>query len=204
MKRLTFDKQPGDSLDDRNSVAGHDRLLVDAVLQKDRKATAEFVSLHADGVYAYVRHRLIPRADLVDDIVQDVFLAAWENLANYQGTAPLRSWLIGIARHKIEEYYRKRLREPEPIDDDADPPTQLGEETEIEEIIDRVKRENRIQQILSVLPEAYSLALLWRYWEKRSAREIAQETGRTEKAVERLLARARSDFKRRWNNEKAI
>src|SRR5262249_21754841 len=80
--------------------------LVSRVLSKDRKATAEFVALHADGIYAYVRHRLIPRSDLVDDIVQDVFLSAWESLDRFQGTSPLRVWLLGIARHKVEDYYR--------------------------------------------------------------------------------------------------
>ena len=123
---------------------------------------------------------------------------------NYQGTAPLQSWLIGIARHKVEDYYRRRLREPEPINDEPDSPSQPGEEADLEEIIDRDQRENQVQRILSSLPEGYGLVLLWRYWEKRSAREIAQQTGRTEKAVERLLARARAEFKRRWNNEKKI
>jgi DNA-directed RNA polymerase specialized sigma24 family protein len=54
---------------------GAERELVGAVLRKDRKATARFVAEYTDGVYAYVRHRLAPRADLVDDLVQDVFLA---------------------------------------------------------------------------------------------------------------------------------
>ena len=42
---------------------------------------AEFVDRHTDPVYAYVRHRLLPRTDLVDDVVQDVFLAALEGLS---------------------------------------------------------------------------------------------------------------------------
>jgi DNA-directed RNA polymerase specialized sigma24 family protein len=45
------------------------------------------------------------------------------------------------------------------------------------------------------------MVLLWRYWERRSAAEMAAATGRTEKAIERLLARARGQFRRRWNRE---
>src|SRR5215469_5033897 len=59
-----------------------DRELVAEILSKDRKATAEFVARYADHVYAYVRRRLIPRADLVEDLVQEVFLAAWESLTS--------------------------------------------------------------------------------------------------------------------------
>jgi len=85
-----------------------DRDLVTEVLRKDRKATAEFVARYSDHVYAYVRRRLIPRADLAEDLVQEIFLAAWENLDKFRGDSPLRSWLLGIARHKVEDYYRRR------------------------------------------------------------------------------------------------
>ena len=55
-------------------------------------------------------------------------------------------------------------------------------------------------RVLQGLPESYRLALIWRYWEKASARDMALKTGRTEKAVERLLARARAEFRERWNH----
>ena len=84
----------------------NDSTLVASVLRQDRKATAEFLFLHADPVYTCVRNRLIPRTDLVQDVFQDVFLAAWQGLAGFRGTSSLRSWLLGIARHKVENYYR--------------------------------------------------------------------------------------------------
>ena len=68
----------------------------------------------------------------------------------------------------------------------------------LDETIDRSRLEQKTRRILAGLPEPYGLILLWRYWEKRSAREMAKETGKTEKAIERLLARARAQFKRRW------
>ena len=46
--------------------------------------------------------------------------------------------------------------------------------------------------------DASRLALLWRYWEKCSAAEMARRAGKTEKAIERLLMRARDQFRRRW------
>ena len=95
-----------------------DRKLVAEILSKDRKATAEFVARYADHVYAYVRRRLIPRADLVEDLVQEVFLAAWESLDKFRGDSSLRSWLLGIARHKVEDHYRKRLREVQIADEE--------------------------------------------------------------------------------------
>lgn len=172
-----------------------ERELVAAVLRKDRKATAEFVELYADAVYSFVRHRLIPRTDMVDDVVQEVFLAAWGELESYRGESTLQAWLVGIARHKVEDYYRKRLREPVSIEQETtEPPIDVR----LDETLDRARLEERTRRILERLPEIYSLALLWRYWEHRSAQEIAAQTGKTAKAVERILARAREMFKRRW------
>ena len=178
--------------------SGNEQQLVAAILRKDRKATARFVADYADCVYGYVRHRLAPRADLVDDVVQDVFLAALGSLSSFLGNAPLRSWLLGIARHKVEAYYRQQLRQPEPLADSGDPSEPAAGGLLIDEVIDRERLQARTQQVLRQLPESYGLALLWRYWENRSVRDIANATRKTEKAVERTLARARARFKVLW------
>jgi RNA polymerase sigma-70 factor, ECF subfamily len=173
--------------------------LVAQVLRRDRKATAEFVTRCADSVYGYVRRRLVPRADLVDDFVQEIFLAAWESLPKYRGESPLRAWLLGIARHKVEDYYRKRLREVQLTAGEQDSPREDSTFPGVQEVIERSQAKRTTQEIIADLPEVYAVALLWRYWEKRSLREIALQTGKTEKAVERLLARARNQFKKKWD-----
>jgi RNA polymerase sigma-70 factor (ECF subfamily) len=175
-----------------------DRDPVAEVLRKDRKATAEFVARYADHIYAYVRRRLTPRADFVDDLVHEVFLAAWENLEKFRGDSPLRSWLLGIARHTVEDHYRKRLRELQFQDEGENSSEELASFDDLEEALAKRQAGKRTEEILKTLPETYSVILLWRYWEKRSLRDIAVQIGRTEKGVERLLARARQQFKKRW------
>jgi len=194
-----------DLSEERAATSGHesaaqagDRELVAAILRRDRKATAEFVATYADEIYAYVRSRLIPRMDLADDLVQEVFLAAWESLAAYRGDAPLRSWLQGIARHKVENYYRACLRAPFPLEEAGQ---QTAFQIDLDEILDQERLQEKIRKVLASLPETHSLALLWRYWEKRSAQEMAARTGKTVKAIERLLARAREMFRERWKDE---
>ena len=70
----------------------------------------------------------------------------------------------------------------------------------IEEQLDEALQQQRIRQTLANLPEPYALALLWRYRDGRSIREMADLCGKTEKSIERLLARAREHFRRRWND----
>lgn len=174
-----------------------DRELASAVLSGDRKAAAVFVQRFADPVFRYVASRLAPRVELADDIVQDVFVAAWQRLGSYSGSAALEGWLLGIARHKVEDHYRERLRRWEDWEStEAETASDSGSELDLR--IDRERLAEKSARVLRLLPEHYATILLWRYWERRSARQIAAETGRTEKAVERLLARAREQFKSRW------
>ena len=176
--------------------------LVAAVLRKERKATAEFVSRFSDGLYAYLHRRLVPRADLIDDLLQEVFLAAWVNLERFQGRSSLRAWLHGIARHKIEDYYREQLRQPERVaEEKLESDSAPAVEPPFDEFLDRERLEAKTRHVLESLPDRYRAALLWRYWEKRSAQEMAMQTGKSAKAIERLLARARQQFRRRWKDE---
>src|SRR6266851_4935257 len=103
--------------------SSEEQALLAAVLAKDRKAAAEFVARYADAVYGYVSRRLAPRADLVEDVVQDVFLAALQKLDTFAEHSSVIGWLIGIARHKVEDVYRARLREPEPFSEENESST---------------------------------------------------------------------------------
>ena len=183
-----------------NATVQDDLALVAAVLRKDRKATAEFVVRYADEVYAYIRCRMAPRLDQVDDLVQDVFLAAWESLGRFRGTGSLRAWVMGIARHKVEDHYRERLRAPESIADDDQEPVASASSSDFHRLLEEEQLRKNTWRVMMGLPEQYRLALRWRYWEKASAREMALKTGKTEKAIERLLARARAEFRERWND----
>lgn len=180
-----------------------DQDLVAEILRRDRKATAEFVVRCADHVYGYVRRRLVPRADLVEDIVQEIFLAAWQNLDKFRGDSSLRGWVLGIARHKVEDYYRIRMRELQIEEGDEVSCEDTVSFHDLEKSLETRQASEMARETLAGLPETYGLILLWRYWSGRSLRQIANETGRTEKAIERLLARARIEFKKRWNERQS-
>jgi len=178
-----------------------ERELISSVLQKDRKAAAQLVAAHIDAVYGYARHRLSPHADLVDDVVQDVFLAALKGLSTFEGQSSLRTWLVGIARHKVEDIYRQRLRAALALDPDSAEDEPPSNDIPLDEQVDKARAGAKTRRVLERMPERYAFILLWRYWEQRSARDVAAATGTTEKSVERLLARARAKFKELWLKE---
>jgi RNA polymerase sigma-70 factor, ECF subfamily len=181
------------------SATYHERQLVAQVLSKDRKATAEFVAFCVDSVYSFVRKRLIPRVEMVDDLMQEILLAAWQGLPKFRGDASLRSWILGIARHKVDDFYRRRLRDSE-ITEENEPSAEPVMEPGLDRHLDAAAEQDRVERTLAQLPEAYAMALIWRYRDEKSVREMAELSGKTEKAMERMLARARENFRREWDH----
>jgi RNA polymerase sigma factor (sigma-70 family) len=181
------------------AVSADERQLIEGVLSKDRKATAEFVDCCTDWIYPFIWRRVVPRSEFAEDIMQDILVAAWQALPSFRGDASLRSWILSIARHKVDDYYRRRIREAETNEDETS-----GEEPStaplFDEQLDVAAQQAKVHETLSTLPEAYAAALLWRYRDDKSVREMAELTGKTEKAMERLLARAREAFRKRWNH----
>lgn len=50
-------------------------------------------------------------AELAEDAVQETLLSAWQSSASFAGKAGLRTWLIGILKHKIADHWRRRTND---------------------------------------------------------------------------------------------
>ncbi len=174
---------------------------IDDSRKGDRKAMARFVDLHSDAVYRFLHHRL-DRREALEDLVQEVFLAAWTSLPRFRGESEVRTWLLSIARHKLGDHYRTRLRGLDlPQEHDAESEADAPSTFDVDGQIDAAKLEERTRRTLANLPDSYRAVLVWRYWDERPIAEMAAITGHTEKSIERLLDRARKLFKRRWRND---
>ncbi len=62
---------------------------------------------HRSALVAFARRRLLDPA-LAEDLVHDVFEAVASGRAVFAGRAALRSWLVGILKHKIVDLVRER------------------------------------------------------------------------------------------------
>ena len=65
---------------------------------------------HGDALYRYAMLRVNNTA-LAEDLVQETLLAGVENYASFKREASIRTWLVGILKHKIVDYLRKQNRE---------------------------------------------------------------------------------------------
>jgi RNA polymerase sigma-70 factor (TIGR02943 family) len=69
-----------------------------------------WVDLHGDCLYRYALVR-VNSPVIAEDLVQETLLAALKGRAAFSGRSSERSWLCGILKNKIVDYYRKRGRE---------------------------------------------------------------------------------------------
>ncbi len=82
-------------------------VLLQRIAGGDIEAFQAFYQLHAGRVLAYAR-QLGRRADLAEDVVQEVFVAVWRKAASFRADRgdPL-GWLYTITRNKLVDLWRK-------------------------------------------------------------------------------------------------
>lgn len=78
-----------------------------------------WVDEHGDCLFRFALMRLRDES-LAEDMVQETLLAAFQSLKSYGGKSSERTWLIGILKHKIIDYYRKNSKLMQPADEDMD------------------------------------------------------------------------------------
>jgi len=65
---------------------------------------------HGDYLYRYAISRL-RHDELSADMVQETLLAAWKGRGNFAGKSSVRTWLVGILKHKIIDHIRREIRD---------------------------------------------------------------------------------------------
>jgi RNA polymerase sigma-70 factor (ECF subfamily) len=171
--------------------------FVRRVVSGDEEAIRIFFERYADPLFAFIFHHLDSTRQEAEEVWQTTLLAATNSLSTYRGEGKLFSWLCAIARHKIIDY---RRRGGYSADVFSDLPSQrlsdsIGSAPLPEDILLEQATRMLVVKALAELPDDYRLSLVERYVHERSVREISELLGRSYKATESLLSRARSSFR---------
>lgn len=183
-------------------VPGEDLALKDRLVRRERGAAEELLERHLDALYEFVHYRVGGDRHRAEDLVQDTFVAALEGIQAFDGRSSLHGWLCGIARNKLRnERRRARPRSLEEVLEAADPEIDLilaevARTPLPEAVLERRQTQALVGATLSSLPLEYRRSLLAKYVEGSSVAEIARRTGKSEKAAESTLTRARVAFAR--------
>ncbi|PXY31773.1 RNA polymerase sigma factor [Prauserella muralis] len=142
-------------------------------------------------VYGYLLSRCGDRT-LAEELTSETFLGA-VGACRKPGAPPVSTaWLVGIARHKLVDHWRRREREERGLRLVHE--SESGEldpwDTELDALLAR--------QVLAGLGAQHRAALTLRYLDGLPVPEVAACLGRTVHATEALLVRARAAFRRHY------
>ena len=144
-------------------------------------------------VYGYLLARCGQQA-VAEDLTAETFLAAVD--AVRAGPAPLSTgWLIGVARHKLADHWRRVEREQRGLRLVDPEPARVDDPWEV--VVDRI----RAREVLGRLGAHHRAALTLRYLDGLPVPEVARHLDRTLHATEALLVRARAAFRRIYEGE---
>jgi RNA polymerase sigma factor (sigma-70 family) len=90
-------------------ASAHDLDLVALSTRGDRRAFGELVRRHGSAVRALLR-RMGADAALADDLAQDAFLAAFEQIGEFRGDGPFQAWVRRIAARLYVKRWRRESR----------------------------------------------------------------------------------------------
>jgi len=163
-----------------------DEELMLAVGKGDFSAFEQIVLRHQKSAW-YTAYRFLSDRTIAEDVAQEAFLKILDAAERYRPTAKFRTYLYGVVTRLCLDHARKK--QPAYVDDLSavsrpapSPPDAAASQ----------ERDEAVRKALNTLPSNQRMAVVLRYYEGLSGREIAAAMEVSPKAVERLLARART------------
>jgi RNA polymerase sigma-70 factor (ECF subfamily) len=197
--------------DEHRPVAGDERHLLERLRAGDRAAFGTLVTRHG-GALLRLAATFVKDRSIAEEVVQDAWVAALENLDGFEGRASLRTWLFHIVSNKARTRLTRDSRTvpfsafagPDEGDDPAvspdrfdergmwkDPPGAWSEENP-ERLAHGKETQAVIEQAIAALPEAQRAVITLRDVEGLGTEEICNLLGVTVSNQRVLLHRARS------------
>lgn len=183
---------------------------------------AASASAHAAAAIDFAKHRAamlrfarrrIRDEDLAEDAVQDALVAAMSSRDSFQGKSALRTWLIGILNHKIQDVFRREsryVRQNTSSDDDEGngddtllemlPAIAAGDAHDPLREVSRRRMHAQLAREIDALPATLKEAFVLQVIEGLSTEEVCQRLGITEANAWVRLHRARKRLAERMRD----
>jgi RNA polymerase sigma-70 factor (ECF subfamily) len=173
--------------------------LIAAVLGGDAASFEPLIEKYSPRVFATAR-RYARRESEVEDIVQEVWLKAYQKLGSFRGDAPFEHWLMRLAVRTCYDFLRAHQRNRESAFSDLSDPEEswlerfISQPESAQENADAAKQ--LIERILEQLSPPARLVITLLEIEDRSVKEIAQLTGWSVPLVKVRAFRARAEMRK--------
>ena len=137
----------------------------------DEAAFRELLELHGPHLLRYTRKMMESSPTLVEDLVQEIWVAIYRGLPGLLDAGKFRAWAFRIARDRVYRVYRRRKIAFEPLGED--------ESMEPVEVREEAADAEQLQRGLALIPPQQREVLMLRFFVEMSYEEIARVTGCT-------------------------
>lgn len=171
-----------------------DRLVdihLEAAVAGDQAAYGRIVLACQNSVTA-IALAIVRDVPASEDIAQEAFLSAWNNLRRLQNPSSFLPWLRQITRNLARDHLRARRRLPRAVDDAESALASAADPhpNPVEQLLDR-EHQDLAAEMISALPADSREVLLLYYREGQSSQQVAGLLGLSDAAVRKRLSRAR-------------
>ena len=160
--------------DNVSSRAELDALLTKVGRDKDKTAFATLFSYFAPRLKSFLL-RLGTDMSTAEELAQEAMIMVWRRAETFDPKqAGASTWIFTIARNKRIDRLR---RDGRPLPDMLDPAMMPDQPETGLEAVNRGEEEDKLRQAMKKLPEEQAKMIFAAYYEEKSHREIAEESG---------------------------
>lgn len=154
----------------------------------DRLAFRELVLDHSQAMFR-LAWRLAGDHEAADDIVQEAFIKAWQNIGRFRMESSFRSWISRITVNTAMDYLRRQSRHRAHTADEPEwDRSTAGSESPRHDV--QIDIQEQAHAAMMKLSDKERAALMLRHHEGHSIREIAQMLDLTTDACKQTIFRA--------------
>jgi RNA polymerase sigma-70 factor, ECF subfamily len=176
-----------------------DVALVRRARDGDYGAFERLFERHRQLVYRFA-YQMVPRRDDAEDIVQEAFVRAYQNLGKYRDEAKFTTWLLRIVTNLCTDQARMIQRRSALEQQEAAGSLQWMTNIESEDPVQNLEADRRVQALrkaLNALPAHHRSVIVLRDLEERDYTEIAEVLGCSVGGAKLRVLRARRALKDR-------
>jgi len=156
----------------------------------DKEAFSDLYNTYFEKIYVFVFYR-VSHKEVAEDLTEDIFLKAYQQLKNLTATEAFQGWLYKIARNRIIDYYRSKKESValEGLENS------LSYEQALVDVIELEAQQKIFLQLLNELGPEQQSVIKMKFIEELDNDAIAASLGKTEGAIRVIQHRAITKLK---------
>lgn len=144
-----------------------------------REGFAALVAQYSEQLYWKIRHIVLSHDD-ANDILQNVFMKAWSNLASFQGRSSINTWLYRIAVNEALDFIRKQKAKAQVSSDES---LSVASKLLADDYFDGDHTQALLQEAVARLPEVQRTVFTLKYFDEMKYSEMSKVLDTSEGAL---------------------